>query len=311
ALPICEINIIINKEENTSNIQYELGIRGTKAPGVGTIPVGNLAFFLGGISVLPGGYKGWVDGGGPVPLNTWTHVALTFDGNSTRVYINGVLTRTVTGLSGLIGVTSGPLRIGFRSNVVPSYESFNGSIDEVEIFNRALNQTDIQEIFNASSAGKCCNVTPADITAGINDSFNAMPVDPLNGNGWAVGLGTFDQIVANQPFNNTFTFDRRCGIVNATLTIRVKPFISAQYTNDNIFLQAGGSPNWLWPQQNTQWPNTDTTFVFDLSHLPVLNAIPPNTKTNLLPDMNANGFLKVGIQDDTAVDYMTLNLQYI
>jgi hypothetical protein len=34
-------------------------------------------------------------------------------------------------------------------------EFFNGGLDELEIFNRALNATEVQSLFNAGSAGKC------------------------------------------------------------------------------------------------------------------------------------------------------------
>src|SRR5262249_44260668 len=48
-----KVDIIINKENspaiNESDVSYEVGIRGTDEPGNGSIPVGHLAFFLGGI----------------------------------------------------------------------------------------------------------------------------------------------------------------------------------------------------------------------------------------------------------------------
>ena len=69
------VDIILNKESVAENpIEYEIGIRGSDLSGEGTIPEGNLAFFIGGIEGLPDDFRGWVDGGATIPLNTWTHV---------------------------------------------------------------------------------------------------------------------------------------------------------------------------------------------------------------------------------------------
>jgi hypothetical protein len=79
------------------------------------------------------------------------HVAGTFDGSTLNVYVNGVndgsLVATTT-----IPTNSLPLRIGADQT---GANRFSGWIDEVEIFNRALSQSEIQAIFNAGSAGKC------------------------------------------------------------------------------------------------------------------------------------------------------------
>ena len=75
-----------------------------------------------------------VNGVAAVPLNTWTHLAVTYDGATLRLFVNGVQvsTRAVTGL---VVTTAGALRIGGNS-VWGEY--FKGSIDEVRIYNRAL-----------------------------------------------------------------------------------------------------------------------------------------------------------------------------
>src|SRR5262249_37365427 len=96
-----EVECILTKEqESTFPYQFTFGIRGAGNPGVGSIPIGHFAFFFGGVSGLPQDYSFWVDGGGAVPLNEWSHIAATYDGASAKTYVNGVLARTVTGLSG-------------------------------------------------------------------------------------------------------------------------------------------------------------------------------------------------------------------
>src|SRR5262245_2804350 len=52
-----------------------------------------------------------------------------------------------------------------------SVAPFDGIVDEVEIFNRALSQAKIQAIFNAGSAGKCkgCAITPTVTSQIVNN----------------------------------------------------------------------------------------------------------------------------------------------
>ncbi len=80
-----------------------------------------------------------VGGTSQLPLNTWSHVAATFDGTTVRVFVNGVEVGNAPA-SGSLVHSSNSLRIG--GNAVWG-EYFAGVIDEVRIYNRALTATDI------------------------------------------------------------------------------------------------------------------------------------------------------------------------
>jgi Concanavalin A-like lectin/glucanases superfamily/PASTA domain len=82
-----------------------------------------------------------VRGVAALPLNTWTHLATTYDGTNQRMYVNGVLVSTVAGTGG-INQANGALRIG--GNASSTGEFFQGLIDEVRVYNRALSQAEIQ-----------------------------------------------------------------------------------------------------------------------------------------------------------------------
>lgn len=79
-----------------------------------------------------------------LPLDTWTHVAMTYNGATLRLYVNGQLAGS-RAIAGPAAVSAGPLRIG--GNAVWG-EWFSGSIDEVRIYNRALSQAEIQADMN-------------------------------------------------------------------------------------------------------------------------------------------------------------------
>ncbi|MBU3924019.1 MAG: LamG domain-containing protein, partial [Nanoarchaeota archaeon] len=83
--------------------------------------------------------------GGILPLNEWSHIALTYDGDVMRAYVNGVFVCENTGPSGNL-VINGPTIIG--SNAGPG-EYFKGSIDDVMIFDRALLPEEVSKIYEA------------------------------------------------------------------------------------------------------------------------------------------------------------------
>ena len=86
------------------------------------------------------GAVNWVTGTTPNPVNVWTHVALTYDGATLRLYVNGVQVASQA-QAGSIQTPSTPLRIGGN---VPYGEYFQGLIDEVRVYNRALSAAEIQ-----------------------------------------------------------------------------------------------------------------------------------------------------------------------
>jgi hypothetical protein len=75
-----------------------------------------------------------------LPLNAWTHLAMTYDGAAVRLFVNGTQVRSAE-RTGSMANSAGALRIG--GNAVSS-QFFNGRIDEVRIYNRALTASEIQ-----------------------------------------------------------------------------------------------------------------------------------------------------------------------
>lgn len=76
------------------------------------------------------------------PLNTWGFVAMTYDGSRVTLYYNGEIIKTED-VTGHIVANNIPLLIGASERV----EFFGGSIDDIRIYNRALSEEEIQEIY--------------------------------------------------------------------------------------------------------------------------------------------------------------------
>ncbi len=86
-----------------------------------------------------------VRGTSPLALNVWTHLAVTYDGTTMRLYVNGVLTAAQP-QTGSVTTTARPFRIG--GNGVWSDEFFSGLIDDVRVYSRALSAAEIQTDMN-------------------------------------------------------------------------------------------------------------------------------------------------------------------
>jgi len=91
----------------------------------------------------------YVSGPTASPVGSWTHVTYTYDGTTQRVYVNGtqVATKATTGL---IQTTASPLWIGGNQ---PYGEFFQGLIDEVRVYNRALTPSEVQSDMTAAVPG--------------------------------------------------------------------------------------------------------------------------------------------------------------
>jgi hypothetical protein len=90
-----------------------------------------------------------VRGTSQLPVNTWTHLAATYDGTSLRLFVSGAQVGT-RAVSGPLLTSSGTLRIGGNS---VWGEFFQGRIDEVRVYNRALTQAEILTDVNTPVSG--------------------------------------------------------------------------------------------------------------------------------------------------------------
>ena len=128
-------------KEGVNNLAYALYASDASAKPEGLIDVGGGALALSGTGALP--------------LNSWSHLATTFDGSIQRLFLNGVQIAALAGFGSLIQ-TTGALRIGGNSLWG---EYFSGALDDMRIYNRALSTTEIQTDMNTPVAPP-----PADTT---------------------------------------------------------------------------------------------------------------------------------------------------
>ena len=117
-------------------------------------------------------------------LNTWTHIALTYDATMQiiKLYANGVMIGS-TFKSGNLFDSGSPFDIGGRAFDGFTDFNFNGAVDEVEVFDRALSDAEIAAIYAAGSAGKCkpgATPTPTSTPTPTPTPTNTPTATPTN-----------------------------------------------------------------------------------------------------------------------------------
>lgn len=114
--------------------------------------------------------------------NTWYHVAATYDGSNMKLYINGVLDATKA-QTGSVN-SNGAFNVGYLYN---TSRNFNGKIDEVRVWKRALSQTEISQ--------NMCNVSVPAASLAAYWKFNegsGSTVQDTSGNGVTLTLTGVD-----------------------------------------------------------------------------------------------------------------------
>ncbi|MCK6499730.1 MAG: hypothetical protein L6Q38_09650, partial [Nitrospira sp.] len=94
----------------------------------------------------------WYSTGFVAPEDTWTHVALTYDGQRVRTYGNGrlVQTQSASGPIRDVNTAANTLEIGSRTT---ANQRFSGLIDEVRLWNLARSTSEIRDHYDRLLAG--------------------------------------------------------------------------------------------------------------------------------------------------------------
>jgi hypothetical protein len=184
-----------------------------------------------------------------IGINKWHHIALTHDGSRQYLYLNGKLIgqSSITDLNTIAGTT----KIGARPTL-NGY--FKGLIDNVQIYNRALTESEIQNVFSSS--------------------LNSKPVFVSSPDTIALESHTYSYIVrATDAENDAITFSLDTFPVGMTIRNDTLTFIPAlsQVGNHTVVIKAEDARGGM---------NTQT---FKLSILPRSRQI---TLSNVTPDVD-------------------------
>lgn len=135
-----------------------------------------------------------------VPLNQWCHIIMTYSQNTIKLYINNQLVGTAIDPSITINtVGNSGLSIGLSEQANGQWAPFDGSIDDIGIWNRALTQQEISTLNNASNCANNTAISPQinSLATGNTAVFTATTSDPNPSYLWQSDFGQGFQTLNN------------------------------------------------------------------------------------------------------------------
>jgi hypothetical protein len=160
----------------------------------------------------------WMDVGGflfsnSINTNQWLHVVSVFDNSLLlkSIYINGILSATSSSSVSTIPTNSDNLYIGaHQPSIVPGW-SWDGKLDDIGVWNRALTQEEITDLYNGCQISVITQPTNQTININNNAQFVVSSSDPSATYQWQTDLG-----VGYQNLNSVGQYS---GTTNDTLIV--------------------------------------------------------------------------------------------
>jgi autotransporter-associated beta strand protein len=195
---------------------------------------------------------------------TWTHVAVTLNGNTAILYVNGTQVTSSTSFS-IAPSAFSPINNYLGKSQFPADPLFNGEFDEVEIADYAMTPTQISTLYNSAPYPPCTGgVWSRDIDGNWGTSNNWSGGFIANGAGFIADFSAL-----HITGNHTVTLD------------------SARTIGGLKFGDTSGSLNWALAGGNTLTLDGGST------NVPAI-AVNQNTATISTPLAGANGLAKSG-----------------
>ncbi len=120
-----------------------------------------------------------------LPANEWSHLATTYDGSALRIYVNGTLADTFA-TTGAMTASSGTLRIG--GNTIWN-EWFDGSIDEIRVYDRALTANQIQDDMDDPVGSPAADTTAPTVPGNVHTTASTATTVSLAWNASTDAVG--------------------------------------------------------------------------------------------------------------------------
>lgn len=190
------------------------------------------------------------------PAGSFYHLAATYDGSAFRLYVNGAIEGSMSETK-TVAYSTNPWTIGSAGRVgieIGFPRTFSGIIDELQAFNRALSQSELQALFSAGPAGECKDAyalgssssgSGAAATAAVVPSFVISTIAGSGATGYSGdgGPGVSAKLddprgIVTDPSGNVYFCDRLNNVVRKIDTNGIVTTVAgtgvAGYNGDNI-----------------------------------------------------------------------------
>ena len=190
-------------------------------------------------------------------INTWYNVVTTFDGSKVRYYLNGIKLDSIS-LTGSIQASTTPLRFGRRGGAGTYNCWFNGKIDDVGIWNRALTPCEINALYQSGTSSLTVNASSSTICSGGSSTLTASGATSYT---WMPGSLSGNSVVVTPSTTTTYTITGTDGLgctstttslVNVTLppttTASAQTNVSCNGLSNGFatIAAAGGTPGYTY-----------------------------------------------------------------
>jgi hypothetical protein len=241
-----DVDAIIRKGDTTPN-NYALGIADGRVE-----------------LLLDANDSAGIKGNTVLTTGEWHHVAATWDGAYVRIYVDGVLDNTPAPRTGNTNYDTRPMYIGGR----PGDDCLDGQIQEVYLYNRALNAAEIAVLAGKSGTWKFSEGTG---TAAADTSGVGNNATLASGATWVTDCAGNKALQTNGSTGVAQTSSSFTPPATGAVAFWMKP--AAGSTLRRIF---GNGSNWEVRQQS------DNSLVFDLGAdgATIVSTVEPLDDTN-------------------------------
>jgi hypothetical protein len=222
----------------------------------------------GQISVLVGNNTGtpFLSTNNAITASNWHFVAVTYDLTSVRMYIDGVLNASFPH-SGMTTSTTNSLKIAAGGTMIYYYQ---GIIDDIGLWDRAITECEIQDLYNAQLNSAAGILAGPDLTVCQGESVT------LSGSGgtnysWDNSVQDGQNFVPANTVTYTLTGTSQNGCLGSDqvlVTVNPLPSVNAGpdqtiCKGDSIVLTGSGANNYQW----------DNTVVDGIPYYPTSTAV--------------------------------------
>jgi hypothetical protein len=196
-------------------------------------------------------------------LNVWNHLTVTFDGNEVKCFINGVFSFSA---QKDFNTQFSEFRLGKSVDSHEQGEFFNGILDDIAIYNRALTQEEITALYtgtssnnNGGGSGGTAGTPAASVPAGIpyqaviRDNAGAALVNAPVSVRFTLHQNTTDGTVEYQETQTLST--NAIGLINTqfgTGTATQGTFANINWSNTTKFIQVEANTGAGYVDMGTQ-----------------------------------------------------------
>jgi hypothetical protein len=168
-------------------------------------------------SSYPDGYQ-YLQSNQDISNGIWNHIISVVNGDNLKIYLNGIIVLDTIVDNNKRVINNANLLFGSGARTDLPAEQFNGKLDDIAIYNRALTNQEITNLYNSVSFNECLTMvintgvlstTPVTYTSSVtiypnpaNDQITIDCGNLANVVGWNIKItNMLGQEVFNQPMN--------------------------------------------------------------------------------------------------------------